>query len=156
MFHTYKFLPLNSPSNNLKNQFFYNNSHIHPAFEYANSVFYMHVPLYHYRKSINSGLYRYNPNISEGTPASIILALSLPTLGHKTCIKNLCLLESVRLNSFSSKKCRDVKLEIFIIDDGSEEECARLCDSFKDKDCRIQVHCQHIALKPPLLYCKQV
>ena len=35
------------------------------AFEYANSVFYMHVPLYHYRKSINSGLYRYNPNISD-------------------------------------------------------------------------------------------
>ena len=35
------------------------------AFEYANSIFYLHMPLYHYRKSVNSGIYRYNPDISD-------------------------------------------------------------------------------------------
>lgn len=35
------------------------------AFEYADSIFYLHVPLYHYRKSVNSGFCRYNPNISD-------------------------------------------------------------------------------------------
>ncbi len=35
------------------------------AFEYARSIHYIHLPLYHYRKSINSGLYKYNSQIVE-------------------------------------------------------------------------------------------
>ncbi len=35
------------------------------AYEYAKSISYLHRPLYHYRKSTNSGLYRYNPNIAN-------------------------------------------------------------------------------------------
>lgn len=35
------------------------------AYEYANSIFYIHMSLYHYRKSLNSGFYSYNPNIAD-------------------------------------------------------------------------------------------
>ncbi len=34
------------------------------AYEYAKSIVYIHKPLYHYRKSINSGFFRYNPDIA--------------------------------------------------------------------------------------------
>lgn len=35
------------------------------AYEYAKVISYLPRPLYHYRKSINSGFFRYNPNIAD-------------------------------------------------------------------------------------------
>lgn len=35
------------------------------AFENAESMYYIHDPLYHYRKGTDSGIYRYNPQIAE-------------------------------------------------------------------------------------------
>lgn len=35
------------------------------AFEYAKSMYYIHLPLYHYRKGTDSGIYTYNPQIAE-------------------------------------------------------------------------------------------
>ena len=35
------------------------------AYEYADSIFYIHLPLYHYRKGMDSGICKYNPQIAR-------------------------------------------------------------------------------------------